>query len=102
MSGGSHEQVALVAIFRQQFVDLDRALESVARSGLTQNVFGDDTPADQIVTGDFVLAFVGREGIDVTSGYDDRLRPDSVKPPGFVQAAKHGFIDRWKWNQATG
>src|SRR5688572_32319648 len=53
------------------------------------------------VTSNLVLVLGWGEGVHVTAGDDDRLGSNAVEPPGFVQTAKHGFVNRRKRDQSS-
>ena len=38
----------------------------------------------------------------MTAGDNDRRGSNTIEPPGLFEAAKHGSVDTWKWDESLG
>src|SRR5262245_45348459 len=55
---------------------------------------------DQVIAGNTVFVLGRRKGIDVPAGDDNRCGSNLIEPPGLLEAAKHGSVDTWKWDES--
>src|SRR5215510_16526272 len=100
VSGGCYQEIAVPAFLQEDFFHFDGALKSVAGVTLAKHVGLRYTPTDQVIAGNTVFVLGSRKGVDMTAGHNDRRRSNPIEPPGLLEAAKHGFVDTWKWDES--